>query len=733
MKDDNDFNLIGKGEKIEFLGYNSASDKTSTPAGFMVRGSKNVYKKPSGTIASRPGLKRRGSVDSTDAGVKSSFEWLTNVGTERVLRVCNNKLQVESNIADPNVYVWYDLLETSTLASPAATLTRFVFDTWWDTDEATDRLLMVRGDDKILHWSGGIAIVSAGSVGIVGGINGINVATQGTGYEVDDILTITGGGGTGGQVRVTGVTGGAVTAIDLENPGAGYSVTAAAASTGGQGTGFELQITSVVTTYSITKQGSENWAELGFATNIAAEKKIIIDGVEYQYSGGEDTTTLTGVTTDTSSLVSGQIAIQSVLTADFITDNDDEIDESFTVDFIKVIQNQAFVGSYSFRTVYVSANINTVTTLGFANFTNTGSLVAGDPLSFTLDSLPKGIGEKDGKVIMFGGISDLYVVTPNTNLPVSVNNEYIEQKVEKKVLPGLSAALGHEFISNFSNDLVWVDQNNQLRALGTFANVSDIKPVTLSLAVQEELKEDDFTGGHVRAIDDTIYITAPNNGRDWMYQVREVLNESGQIVSERLWHPPQIRGISRFALISGVIHGHSNANPQVYQVWDTLQWYDDDPNQEEIPYSCVAKFPYLHYGRRQGLETFDKIYFEGYMPEGVILNCVIDSDYQGSTASLEVNINGGLKTAQFFSGSVYPSFGDSEFGDNPFGDGILPEASEQELVPKFRAIRDAKPKNFFEYALTVYSQAPNSRWELLCLGTNVRLAAQTPNFIRKTN
>src|SRR3990167_5283251 len=104
-----DFTLIE-----DFPGYNSASDKTKIDPGFLIRGSKNVYKKLSGTIASRPGLKRRGSADSTDAGVKAEFVWNTNVDTTRPLRICNNKLQVESDIVTTGTYVWYDLLVTST-------------------------------------------------------------------------------------------------------------------------------------------------------------------------------------------------------------------------------------------------------------------------------------------------------------------------------------------------------------------------------------------------------------------------------------------------------------------------------------------------------------------------------------------------------------------------------------------------------------------------------------------
>lgn len=649
-----DFKLLNT-----FPGYNSAGDKTSLKPGTLIRGSKNVYKKLTGTIASRPGIKRRGTLDTTNAGVNSSFEWNTSVGTERPLRVCNGKLQVESNIADGVNLVWYDLFETSTLNSPAATYSRFVFDTWWDNDEKTDRLIMVRGDDNILHWSGGIALIDS------------------------------------------------------------------------------------VTSTTITKQGSETWAELGFATQISGEKKIIIGGIEYTYTGGESTTTLTGVTASsgdpsTNGVASGDVAIQSVMVSATVPV------ANYKADFIKVIGNQAWVGSYSSKVVWISADATAGGTLGFLKFTQSGTLVTGDPDAIVLDNLAKGIGVQDNYVIIFAGDSDMMVVVPNDPLPITQaatllsggTERAVIQRIEKKRLGALSSCLGHEFIDNLGGNLIWLDQKNRLRALGTFANVDSIKPVSLSVAVQNELTEDDFIGGHIKVITDndgdTVYITAPNNARDWMYQIRETVNESGQVITERLWQPPQIRGISRFAVISGAIYGHSNVNPQIYQIWDTEQWFDDGASNEEIPYTCVARFAYQQHGRRQGREFFDMIYFEGYMLQGTELLCNVYYDYQGASGTRAVTISNDTDLATFFTGINPSSLGDSSLGDNPLGDGIIEEANSQNTVPKFRAITNiSNPKNFFEYSLEVYSLNVDARWELLVLGANVKLAPENATFLRK--
>ena len=648
-----DFKTIDK-----FGGYNSSGDRTKLEPNILVRGSKNVTKLLNGNIGSREGRKLRGSVDSTNAGVKASFEWETSVGNKRHLRVVDGKLEVESDILESGTQVWYELLLTSSLDSLASSLTRFVFDTWWDNDEKTDRLLMVRGDDTILHWSGGMALVDS------------------------------------------------------------------------------------ATANTITKKGAKTWAEEGFATQVAGEKKIVINGTEYTYTGGESTTSLTGVTPNPSGEAEDSVVIQAVHDGTLLDEGTNL--EDFEADFIKVVENQVWLGSYSSRVIWISSNNTIGSELGFLKYNQAGALVYGDPDALVLDSPARGIGVKDGKVIIFAGDSDMYVVKPNDDLQISQaavllaggSSRVVIQRVEKKRLPGLQVALGHEFIDNLGDYLVWLDRKNQLRALGVFTDNDSIRPIHLSLPIQDELRDDDFTGGHVKSIEDTVHITAPNSGRDYMYQVREIVDDNNNVRSEKIWQPPQIRGISRFAIFDGVVHGHSNVNPQVYQIFDTNQWSDDHPSGQAIPYTCVAKWAYRNHEREQGLLTFDKIFFEGYTYDGVYLYGNVYFDYQGSTSLYPIELNNIESTknkATFFFNNTPPSFGDSSFGDNPLGDGIIPEGGERELLPKFRRIVDInqKYKNCFEYALEVYSLNPDSRWEISALGPNARLAKQQPTFLRK--
>jgi hypothetical protein len=127
-------------------GYFSSFDKTNIAENLMVRGSQNVYKKLSGTIAVREGQKRLGSIDATLSPISSEFVWNTSWGALYTLLVSNSNLYV---VIDN---VWYSLLS-------GLTKTRYVFDNWWDNTLKKDDCLFVNGTDDMFMWSGGYTTI----------------------------------------------------------------------------------------------------------------------------------------------------------------------------------------------------------------------------------------------------------------------------------------------------------------------------------------------------------------------------------------------------------------------------------------------------------------------------------------------------------------------------------------------------------------------------------------------
>ena len=103
-----------------------------------------------------------------------------------------------------------------------------------------------------------------------------------------------------------------------------------------------------VTANTIKKTGTATWAEARFLT--AGTRKVVIDGTEYTYTGGETTTTLSGVSPSPAGESAGATVFQAV------RENDNQPANGVENDIISVLNNQAWVGSNSSREVYVSAN-----------------------------------------------------------------------------------------------------------------------------------------------------------------------------------------------------------------------------------------------------------------------------------------------------------------------------------------------------------------------------------------
>lgn len=444
------------------------------------------------------------------------------------------------------------------------------------------------------------------------------------------------------------------------------------------------------------------------------------DLIFYVYGGGQE-------------VQAGDVAVQQVVTQNNLPD---PTNLQFTNDFCQVINNQFHVGCYQSRFVYVSSDTN------YADFSVPDVRSQGDPDLLTLDSNVRGIAvqpttnAQEQNAVISGGLGDWYTIVRSQ---ITVGTTLQEQvTVTKSESADLATALAHEFIDNIGGDIIFLDQNNQLREFGTVRNINNPVFPLLSLDVYTELQGLNFTGGHVRAVasenGETVYITCPLSGVDYMYQIRQQIDATGNLTAQRIWQPPQVRGLSRIALIDGITYGHSNSQPQLYQLWETEQYHDDSPAGQPLPYECHALMAYLN-GGRFVLVKFDKLAAEGYMTQGSVVTCNILLEYEGSLNTPSVVLNNpvkGQKIARFYVSANDASLGENSLGSNPLGDGLDPAGGDAALLPKFRTIRDVTPQDVFEYALDVMSNTADSQWELESIGVNQIPSENRPVNLRKS-
>ncbi len=597
----------------QFGGYISSVDRTNIAENFLVRGSQNVYKKLSGTIAVRQGQKRQGAANSTASACYSEYVWNTSWGETYTMVVSDSKLYV---VLDE---VWY-VLQSS------LTKTRYVFDKWWNTTRSKDQLIFVNGTTNLFSWGGGYGAIASTTANTI-------------------VLDRT-----------------------------------------------------IANSYLPAASGS-----------------VVVNGTTYAYTGSGGST-LTGVTPSPVGEANGSAVFEAVVT----TANTPT--STFNSDFLKIVNNQVYLGSYTSLNIFMSQNTD------YTNYTVPTPQLDGSPGLFILPGVGRGIGVRQGNAVIGAGtrnwVEISFSLVSNNNI-ITRNN-----KVDYKPVARLQAPYAHEFIDSVGDTLVYLGQDQQVHAIGDFNNLFVSGYPSYSQEIARELQQENFSGGGLKAIGEFIYVTAPNSGKVYLRQERTRVDSNGSIVAERLWHSPFVWNASFIDEIDGVVVAFSNANPQIYEVWDTGQWHDDSPSDEPLPYKCVAAFGYRGEQRRQGLWSFDKQFTEGYITAGTPLTLTVNYNYQGSTNIVMVPVNSLAQPAFIFQTSQ-ASLGDSSLGDEPLGDGgISDTASDPDTLPKFKVINSLPIINCFEWQPVYSSEEVDAQWELLAVATNSREETeQLPTFI----
>lgn len=153
---------------------------------------------------------------------------------------------------------------------------------------------------------------------------------------------------------------------------------------------------------TLTKTGTTTWQQAGFSTT-SGQKQFIINGstTVYTYTGGESTTTLTGITPTLPVIAQDTAVLSAVIT------HTNKPAADFAADFIKVINNQVYVGSYTSRLCYISKNTD------YLDYTVTSPRLPGGAELLTLDATLKGIGVRQGNAYIGVGNSKWAVVSFN--------------------------------------------------------------------------------------------------------------------------------------------------------------------------------------------------------------------------------------------------------------------------------------------------------------------------------
>lgn len=264
----------------QYKSYVAKPEVTALDPRFLVPGSKNVLIDYALRVISRNGYKLYNQENTEGGGCVSSYDWSTSNGKFFSMRTNDNTLSFDWNGL-------YNPLMTN-LRSAALEFTKM-----WDDTEKIDVLLFVLGDTNTYKWSGGVATLRSRTVSTLqkqGAIAGATTIAFAAGNGLDVAATITDSGNNflnagfapGQTVYVNGsisnnrnFTIGSVTAGTITLIMSDILVTEAAGA-------------SVTLDY-----GEPTWATARWLTT--GTRSLLLNGLEYTYSGGETTDTLTGV------------------------------------------------------------------------------------------------------------------------------------------------------------------------------------------------------------------------------------------------------------------------------------------------------------------------------------------------------------------------------------------------------------------------------------------------------
>lgn len=443
------------------------------------------------------------------------------------------------------------------------------------------------------------------------------------------------------------------------------------------------------TVNTITKEGSTTWGAEGFLTT--GTRSVIIGGITYAYTGGEGTTTLTGVTPDPTAggHTAGDTVIQAVRTTATTPAS------GFNNDIIAVLDNQVYVGSNSHRDIYKSVVDN------FASYSFSSPRLVGEGAVLTLDQTPTAFIPQE-EVMNISAGKDFWYTTV-FELSDDLTKESVSVK-RLKTNPG-QAALQQSAVGYMKNYVAFISNEPTLDILGRLESIDTIQSKPLSDPIKPDFDSYDFTGAHIRYFKNNLYITVPVESKLLVYNV-----ERG------FWEPPWTLPAGRLAEIGGELYLHSNSVDETYKLFQGNSDYSS-AEADVLPINAIARFNYMNGGARAIKKAHDEWFSEGYISPNTTLNLDLYYDYAGSEGTVTKQITGTLEQD-----TIFALFDDWSLGKHKLGAGKHGGDGSASNRNKFRIVHEMPLNYYFEIQPQYSSYDTDQYWEILSYGSNMSAA-----------
>lgn len=457
------------------------------------------------------------------------------------------------------------------------------------------------------------------------------------------------------------------------------------------------------TVTTITKSGTDSWLDSGFYASGNKQITSTATGITYTYTGGESTTTLTGVSPSPLAEVAGILFHQSVVTIlnSAITD----LPDTFENGLIATLNNQVFIGALNSSTLYIS-KVNNLTDFGQST-----PRQAGQGAVLTLDDNLVALLPQESFMYVSCGQDLWYNV--NFELQTStVGTTYEQVNAERLKTGRRQGARSQAFVSHMKNNVITTTWEPTIDMIGRMENYYQT-PQTSNLSDSIKLDVDvyDFEDGSIAYWRYYILVAVPKEGLFRIYNL-----------STKSWEAPQTIAISRFYIVNGELYGHSYSTFESYKLFTGYA----DRAYEGFPGHPIASkwvFSYQNFGLRADLKSANALYVEGYINPNTTLTATITYELDGCSTQKTFTLDG--SNSQFVCVSnPLGSLGKESLGKSKLGgSGAM---SVTGLPPKFRWIPTFNNTDFFECSVSFSVLGTDNRAELLAFGLNAERSTQEP-------
>ena len=468
-----------------------------------------------------------------------------------------------------------------------------------------------------------------------------------------------------------------------------------------------------VTANTITKSGSSTWTAEGFYST--GTRSVRIEGADYTYTGGEGTTTLTGVSPDPSAagVVAGNLAVQSPQVVSGLS--------SHLSNVLMAHDGRLHARLGTKKSIWEYSKLD-------------------DPEDFTTGSVDGDGGQKEvefgGPITAFGKINKTAVAFKKRLIKILSFNQF-GSRLDSPFYQTLTSsddrsttlgAINNKSVCSTPFGLVFITPDKRLVLLtGVTAN-NEPQYIVLSDPIQPIFDNGDFANAAVICAENILWVsfkeTVSSDSNDTVMRAdltRQTLMPDGKTIP-CMWDAPTVGwNVNDWTVVYNSstgkydVHFHSSLSSNSYRIIA-------DPTDNTSSMTAIARSWAENFGMPSMQKRIDWLYIEVKMSVNTELTGTLLYDENGVTQQYEFTLDGDSADNRF-TNTEYNPFGASAFGTQKFGSNSA--VDDVDLYRFYIHLNRIPP--FYNISLQLSSDADGQIWQLVRFGYRIAEVLKEPD------